>query len=620
MTTSEKASSAAVGHPSTRPGDGFMQSLLLLWFLHFGLYVYLNWKTVAAGLPAAPDDLMRMVQVRDLLAGQGWFDISQHRMNPPYTAPMHWSRLVDVPLALIIIALRPFLDNAAAEFAALLIVPAVAFLAALAAAGLLARRLVGQRGAVLAMILMGGILDVVQQFRPMRIDHHGWQMVLGVAAVLALIGDRPIRAGALAGGAMALWMHVSIEGLPYAVLLSAALALRLLIWSEDHEKSRREAARMTSFLWSLSVSSIVLFVATQSYAGWMVRYCDAINIGHVASFAAAALLITPLLHSHVARPVGRLLVLIVCALGTAAVFTFSAPHCVGSPFASLDPLVREFWHLRVLEGMPLWKTADPLDVPRLAVMILGAIGVGLGLVSASSREERVDWLTLAIILAGSIIMALLVSRASGIAALYALPGLTLLTLVVLKRVRSIRAPAQRIGATLVALTFLVPYLVLFLSIIATFLIRPVSADEDLSVVTYEDIAASVAGLPPMKILAPLDFAPSLLLLTPHTVLASGHHRNADAMLDVLTAFVGTPSEAEAVVRSRGIDMVAVVPKGVEFELFARTSPEGFAARVGRGDAPEWLTPVHVDGAVTEDGTPIFWRVKGTSAGVLPPHE
>ena len=48
------------------------------------------------------DDAMRLVQVRDLLAGQGWFDMVQHRLMPPEGASMHWSRLVDAPLAALI--------------------------------------------------------------------------------------------------------------------------------------------------------------------------------------------------------------------------------------------------------------------------------------------------------------------------------------------------------------------------------------------------------------------------------------------------------------------------------------------------------------------------------------
>src|ERR1700754_2890468 len=47
------------------------------------------------------DSAMRLVQVRDLVRGQGWFDTVQHRMNTPYGLSMHWSRLVDAPLAFL---------------------------------------------------------------------------------------------------------------------------------------------------------------------------------------------------------------------------------------------------------------------------------------------------------------------------------------------------------------------------------------------------------------------------------------------------------------------------------------------------------------------------------------
>ncbi len=56
------------------------------------------------------DSAMRLVQVRDLLAGQGWFDTVQHRMNTRrYGLPMHWSRLEWMPpLALLSLISRAF--------------------------------------------------------------------------------------------------------------------------------------------------------------------------------------------------------------------------------------------------------------------------------------------------------------------------------------------------------------------------------------------------------------------------------------------------------------------------------------------------------------------------------
>ena len=53
------------------------------------------------------DDAMRLNQVHDLLAGQGWFDLVQHRLNTPWGGEIHWSRLIDLPEAALLALLRP---------------------------------------------------------------------------------------------------------------------------------------------------------------------------------------------------------------------------------------------------------------------------------------------------------------------------------------------------------------------------------------------------------------------------------------------------------------------------------------------------------------------------------
>ena len=50
------------------------------------------------------DSLMRLVQVRDLIGGQDWYDLSQYRMGPEGGFTMHWSRVVDAPIAVIVVA------------------------------------------------------------------------------------------------------------------------------------------------------------------------------------------------------------------------------------------------------------------------------------------------------------------------------------------------------------------------------------------------------------------------------------------------------------------------------------------------------------------------------------
>src|SRR3546814_11452087 len=66
---------------------------------------------------------MRLVEVRDLLAGQGWFDLTQYRLGLEGGTPMHWSRLVDLPIALLVKLGGFFLAQEQAEAVALTLWP-----------------------------------------------------------------------------------------------------------------------------------------------------------------------------------------------------------------------------------------------------------------------------------------------------------------------------------------------------------------------------------------------------------------------------------------------------------------------------------------------------------------
>src|SRR4051794_13674378 len=77
---------------------------LAAWALFAGVALWLT----RGAIQLDTDSAMRLVQVRDLLRGQNWFDTVQHRMNTPYGLSMHWSRLVDAPLALLMLVSEKF--------------------------------------------------------------------------------------------------------------------------------------------------------------------------------------------------------------------------------------------------------------------------------------------------------------------------------------------------------------------------------------------------------------------------------------------------------------------------------------------------------------------------------
>src|ERR1700753_3325050 len=113
------------------------------------------------------DDAMRLPEVGDLIGGQGWFDLFQHRMDPPGGTSMHWSRLIDVPLAALILLLKPLVGMHSAEAMTLCIWPALLFAVALALVAAIARQMTNSVIPVIPAVLLAVLcLPSLVHFRP----------------------------------------------------------------------------------------------------------------------------------------------------------------------------------------------------------------------------------------------------------------------------------------------------------------------------------------------------------------------------------------------------------------------------------------------------------------------
>ena len=188
-----------------------------------------------------PDDAMRLMEVRDWLAGQSWWDVGQHRL---VGGDMHWSRLVDLPLAAVMLVTAPLFGQAGAERIALVLVPLATLLVVLALGAGLTRRVLDTERARFAVLIAPLSVPLLYQLRPMRIDHHGWQVVLALAALVLLLGKPSLRNGALIGLCLGALIMISLEGLPIAAALCGIAALA---WAfEPHRR-----AALLGIAWSL---------------------------------------------------------------------------------------------------------------------------------------------------------------------------------------------------------------------------------------------------------------------------------------------------------------------------------------------------------------------------------
>ncbi len=577
--------------------------LIFIWLAVCAVIIFVSLDQIMSGIGWGPDDQLRQVQLRDWLAGQSWFDSTQHRIALPDSKPMHWPRLIELPLALVIVVLSPLIGSASAELAAMVIVPLATLGLAMWLVAKITEQLFDRQTALLAAALTATAIAVVAQLRPMRIDHHGWQIVIALLVLWTMFWPDKRKAGQVMGVSLALWLSISLEGLPLSVAFIALLAFR---WIVSLDEGVRLFWTLTAFL----VGSLLLYLVNHGQIDIIANYCDAISPAHLFACAAGALIILPEIKLAPASWLIRLVAMAVAGIAAALPFYLIAPQCAGSAFGQLDPLVRDYWLVNVREGMPIWT--QPWN--EIANLFGGSIVVGIGcLIYIQSRQpdvaDRQKLFLLSYALLWAFVVSLLVQRAAAVAAVYALPLVGWAVHKGFVRARTIKRPVTRILAT-VAVVFLIlpgPLMLGLVNVISggdkdTVADQSASAEDGPACDSSESLA-QLNSLPPSNLIAPFDFGPEILVQTQHSVLATSHHRNDAAMADQIRFFTGTPDKARTIMAERGIDYIIACPDEPELNTYSRKHPDGLWAMIAKGDRPKWLQPVKLP-----DSRLLVWRV------------
>ncbi|MEP7348335.1 MAG: hypothetical protein ABI668_00100 [Sphingorhabdus sp.] len=573
--------------------------LLLVWLLGCALLLVSCRVAIAEWRMGDPDDQLRIVQVRDWIAGQSWWDITQYRMNPPDGGPMHWSRLVDVPIAAVILLLRPFLGQMLAEQSAAALVPLLTLGIVLIFYAATVRRLFGSIVALLAALLFLTILPAIAQLVPMRIDHHGWQLALFFVASWALF-DRtsPVRAAVIIGVALALWIEISIEGLPFAAVFLGLLALRWVTPTGQPKNAGEEWSFAVSIS-ALAIGAAVFFGITESWSETR-NYCDSLSPVHVAIFAVMAMIISAaagctLIFRRPLPVLAKLAIAGGAGLAGIAVLLMAAPQCAGDAFAELDPLVRQYWFMRVPEGMPLWSVQLDFAIQQIAGLVGGFIGL-VYLLFFSKRPNHEDKLLLSLLFLGCAVVGSFVSRTAVYAVCLATLMLAPMVVGLFQKAESLNSLTTRMAIRVLAMTIGLPTLV------GQNVMNQINAAADADLVAKDEAFKELAlecqsltwvtalnRLPPAQLMAGLDTSPSILQATHHKVIATGHHRNQVAMADVIRTFTGSVQQAETIFREHKVQYLVTCDGSFEMQIYAHRAPDGFLAQIKQGDVPNWLT-------------------------------
>ncbi|MFB6419112.1 MULTISPECIES: hypothetical protein [Bradyrhizobium] len=569
---------------------------------------------VALGLPAiragvfdtmSTDDAMRLVEVRDLLAGQGWYDLTQYRLDPPGIA-MHWSRIVDAPLALLILAFRPLLGQHASEALALVAWPSLLLGAAL----WLATTIAGQASAPaerpriqLATILVTSLsIPALIHFRAGAIDHHNVQIVLLLGFMLCVIDlEHSALRAASAGCLAALSLAIGLEMLP-AIAVASAAVVGLLIW-----KGPEVLRSACAFGAGLAGSALLLALLLLPMSNLVKPVCDAfggpillLSAGGGIALLAVAGVSSP--HSSLWRRLAAAAIMGALLLGA---FFKSYPSCVASPYAQVDPLLVSFWLDRVTETIPVTELArmQPQKLLGYYAFPLLTLGLCVAAIIRDRPEGRFRWIVSTVTLAALYGISLWELRGAAAANILAAPLCVMAIAALRTRVVAdwglVRAALLVSPATLGGIGFAV-----WPAFAGASRHEIAAPERNVSCQTISS-AAPLAALPPGRIMAPIDSGPAILAVTGHSVFAGPYHRNNDGNLAMVHAMTAPPQAARAMLGVREVDYILTCNGSADQEDLVRIAPEGLAAGLGRGEAPDYLERVE---AASRSGMTV-WRVR-----------
>jgi hypothetical protein len=583
------------------PRRWFLLTMLIWLVTALGLIGW-KWGSIHWFALGDTDDNIRMSQVRALLAGQDWFDLRQHKLDPLFGgANIHWSRLVDLPIAGLILALKPLVGGVLAEKWAVGIAPLIPFGVALWASALAARRLVMPMAFALACAILLCAPNAMSMWMPLRIDHHGWQLALLMLSVAAVADERRARGGWVLGVASAMSLAIGLEMMPYIVLAGGLTALR---WVVD----RAEAPRLGAYGASLAAGCGLGYAG---FASWdnSRAVCDALSPVWLSAALFAGGLMVVLAFARADDRRVRLALGVAAAVLVAGAFALAWPQCLGRP-EHVSPELYDVWLKNVREAKPVYRLDWRVALPVSALPVVGLIGSVTALWRSRGTARAVPWTIVTLLICTAIGLLLWQTRAAPAAQLLAVPGATAFGWGLMGWLLGRRRAVVRVGGA--AISFLVASGLIVGLVINEIPEQPQNAYRK----TVRSANAKcptltamrpIAKLPAATILTFVDLGPRLITITHHSAIAGPYHRNGAAIIDIHHAFRNAdPAVAHAVMRRHGATLLLICPGMSESTIYASEAKKGFYMQLNRGKVPAWLAPVPLP-----KGSPFkLWRLVG----------
>ncbi|WP_171206249.1 hypothetical protein [Ruegeria sp. HKCCA0235A] len=566
-----------------------------------------------SGHQEGSDDVMRWVVVQDLLQGQGWFDSHQYRLGPEGGTLMHWSRLIDAPIALLYGTFGLVLPPDMALQVTAFVWPSLLAGLTLWAFAVTGSVLGAREGAVSALVVGVLALEHSRKFDYFSFDHHNAQILLFVTALMlfALRRDKPY-AGWLLGACLALSVSIGTESILQIALVAVFFTID---WIVNGEPTRR---RTMAFGIGLVVTLVLTSLATTGHEAFLFPSCDALTLSVAlpASVAAAGLCIAAWIGSSWSLW-GRIGACVAVGMVTLACAYGFAPHCLSNPIEALPQDMRDYWLSQVAEAQKINVILQLHRGEALALIAMSILCMAAALIFAVRSPFRLEYaLFLALIVTGLVVflyqsrmmtflgVSLVAVQAQILRVLYssyasrrrALSGFAMVAFILCISPKTGASIDEQLGR------FAGP------SLAASAMPARQSQQSSGASCKTPEAYAALRDLPAGRVLVDFDFAANVLRHTDHSVLAGNYHRNQAGILAQIELFRSDADQVGSRLTELDVDYVMLCTSAPRAEFWSWASQgRGLQSHLVAGEILGYLTRVQT----TEDAA--FQVFKVTAA-------
>ncbi|WP_299641548.1 hypothetical protein [uncultured Ruegeria sp.] len=555
-----------------------------------------------SGHQEGSDDVMRWVVVQDLLQGQGWFNSQQYRLGPEGGTLMHWSRLIDAPIALLYGTFGLVLPPDMALQVTAFVWPSLLAGLTLWAFAVTGSVLGAREGAVSALVVGVLALEHSRKFDYFSFDHHNAQILLFATALMlfALRRDKPY-AGWLLGACLALSVSIGTESILQIALVAIFFAVD---WIINGEPARRPTM---AFGAGLTVTLVLTSLATTGQKAFLFPSCDALTLSVALPASVAAMGLCAAARVGSAWPLwGRISAfLAVGAVTLACAYSF-APHCLSNPIEALPQDMRDYWLSQVAEAQTISVILELHRGEVLALIAMSFVTMAAALIFAVRSPFRLEYaLFLALIVTGLVVflyqsrmmtflgVSLVAVQAQILRVLYTRYASSRRAVSGLAMVAFVLCISPKIGASIEEQLgrFAGP------SLAAPALPARQSRQNSGASCKTPEAYAALRDLPAGRVLVDFDFAANVLRHTDHSVLAGNYHRNQAGILAQIELFRSDASQIGSRLTELDVDYVMLCTSAPRAEFWSWASQgRGLQSHLVAGEIPDYLMRVQT----TED--------------------